>query len=132
MAYQFLSDEQIAEHFVQANAIKPGEDVLDLEPRVAAWLDRVNLGHRRAFPVAIQAAKLTAAHVPSAEEAARLDDLHQGIGDSRPPLTEAELVARDRALAARVSNMSMAEYARERTTALGMHRSLLDFLGGSL
>ena len=53
---EFLSDKQIAEHFVERNTIRPGESPVDLEARVEAWLARVNLGHRRASPIAIQAA----------------------------------------------------------------------------
>lgn len=126
MTAQFLSDEQFAEYFLGQNTVAPGADVLDLEPLVQTWLDRVGMAHRRAFPIAIEAAKLARPappRLPSPEEAARLDDLHQGIGDQRP-LTEAEL-------ADRVGEMSVAEYANFRQQLGVGQPDVVTFLGGS-
>jgi hypothetical protein len=117
---QYLSDEDFAEYFLASNHVAPGEDVLDIEPRVEAWLSRNNMGHRSAFAIAVQVTKIAKPRVPTPEEAARLHDLHEGLSNTQP-LT-------DDLLAARVADM--AEFARERER-LGVYKSTTDFLGGT-
>jgi hypothetical protein len=124
---QYLSDQDFAELFVAANHVASGEDVLELEPRVESWLSRSGMSHRNAFAVAVQVAKIARPRVESPEEAARLHDLHEGVGDSRPPA----IGPTDDEMAARIRDMSLAEFSRERQR-LGLGSpNTLDFLGGS-
>jgi hypothetical protein len=102
-ATQYLSDEVFAQYFRQANTVVPGADVLDLEPRVQAWLDRAGMGHRRAFPIAIEVSKLARkepapVRMPSPEQAAFEVNQAEGIGDQVPD----------------VASMSMADYGKAR------------------
>jgi hypothetical protein len=124
----YLGDEQLAGYYVQANGpARPGEDALDLEPRVLAWLSRANMGHRSALKIAIEVVKLrpepAPAPIPAPEAALWEHHMSNGIGDRDP-------LAADQALAAHIQSLSLAEWARERVL-LGLAKNLVDFLGGA-
>jgi hypothetical protein len=121
-----LSDAEFARLFAGMNTIRPGEDALDLEPRVEAWLSQHGMTHRSALRIAREVTRLAPepppARVPTPEEAAWQG---AGYGNNRQALTEAEL-------ASHVQNMSLAEYVRARGSLTpGLERSLIDFLGGT-
>lgn len=84
MIAQFLSDEQFAELWLQTNVIGAGEEVPEIADRVQAWLSRHDMGHRRPWAIALQVAKLSKpAPAPDPAEAARLDDVREGFGDTQ-------------------------------------------------
>ncbi len=104
---QYLTDADLAAMFVGLYGVAPGEDVLDIEPRVERWLAG-SLPHRSAFKVAVEVSKLARPEPASdpAENARQLD-LQEGIGD--------------------VNGMSLAEYAEARPQLL--RRSAGDGVG---
>jgi hypothetical protein len=106
--YHLLTDQAIAEYFLQAgHTVRPGDDALDLEPRIEAWLSRANMGHRSALAVAIEAVKMAEPEPAT---------IRQRSQNQMPD----------------VSSMSMQEYAAVRREQLGMGpKDLIDFLGGS-
>jgi hypothetical protein len=60
-ANQYLTDADFAKYFLQVHTVRPGEDVLDVEPRVERWLSRSGMGHRSPFKIAVQVSKLAKA-----------------------------------------------------------------------
>ena len=80
--------------------------------------------HRRAWPIALEVAKLAdaPAPLPTPEQAAWETSQHEGISGPQQ--------AAGAELAARIQNMSMADWARERGSYVN-HQSLVEFLGGS-
>src|SRR5690242_19380954 len=103
---QALSDAEIAQYYLGMNNVAPGESPVDIEERVAAYLQRHGL-HRSAFLVAVQVVKLAkAAPVPAPETAAQVN-VRGGFGDQRLD----------------VSQMSMTEWARVRQQQFGMGRN---------
>jgi hypothetical protein len=62
---QFLSDADLARYFIQATGQpRRGADPMDMEPRIAAWLKRSDMAHRRAWPIALEVAKIADAPAP--------------------------------------------------------------------
>ena len=124
MKAEFLSDEKMAEYFLQAgNTVQPDASPVDLEPRIEAWLSRANMAHRNALRIAIEVVKRAKpAPLPTPEQAARQHDQAQGVGDPRP-------LSADDLQAARISAMGMREWSQERQR-LGLAKSTADHLSG--
>ena len=105
MTAEFLSDQQMAEYFLQAgNTVQPDASPVDLEPRIEAWLSRANMSHRNAFRIAIEVTRLARpVPIPAPRPVAFAQDVVNGISD--PPADEA----------ARIRDMPLAEWEKERS-----------------
>jgi hypothetical protein len=94
---------------------------MDMEPRIAAWLKRSDMAHRRAWPIALEVAKIAdaPAPLPTPEQAGWQDSQVQGVGDQRQLSPE------------QIRDMPMAQFAKLRGQAGLGEPDLLAFLGGA-
>lgn len=102
MTEHILANAELAREFLRTRAV--GSDTHALVRRVEGWLATAGLNHRSALDVAAEVLRIEAERrvpeprqqvVDSAEEAARVDDLRQGIGDQRQPLTADDVLQMD-------------------------------------